>query len=243
MQFQHSLCEGKPQACALVISVFCAVRDLAEWLHGLFDFASGDARAFVCYGYLQTSIIEHVCHDGDVRIGFCEFKGITDQVYQYLPHKALVGADIGNTALEVRFDFDVIAEGSGIQHTGNGIHQLFYIYLAFIKLDTAGLDLRHIQNVADQVEQVFAAFADTRDVFEVFLRTDWAEKLVFDHFGKTDDRVQRCTQLVAHIREELGFRGIGLFGLFLGDAGTTWFAVGLGGHRGVCVCVCVCVCV
>ena len=81
-----------------------------------------------------------------------------------------------------------------------------------LEADTAGFDLRHVEDVTDHVEQIAAAFADVARVFAVFFRPERPEHSQFHDFGETDDGVERRAQLVAHIGEEFGFRLVRLLG-------------------------------
>jgi hypothetical protein len=51
---------------------------------------------------------------------------------------------------------------------------------------------------------------------------------VLDHLGKTDDGIERCAQLVAHIGEELCARGIGTLGIFFGGGELAFIERALG---------------
>ena len=91
--------------------------------------------------------------------------------------------------------------------------------------DAAGFDLRHVEDVVDDVEQIVAAFADVAGIFAVFFGAERSEHGGFHDFGKADDGVERRAQLVAHVGEEfrfglVGFLGAGLLlGVFFGEIG------------------------
>ncbi len=53
---------------------------------------------------------------------------------------------------------------------------------------------------------------DVAAVFVVFVGAERAEHSRFHDFRETDDRVERCTQLVAHIGEEFRLGGVGFLG-------------------------------
>ena len=92
-----------------------------------------------------------------------------------------------------------------------------------VEADAAGLDLRHIEDVVDDLEQILPAAADVAAIFVIFLGTERPEHIGFHDLGESDDRVERRAQLMAHIGEEfrfrlIGFFGAGLFGgIFLGQ--------------------------
>ena len=86
-----------------------------------------------------------------------------------------------------------------------------------IEADAAGLDLRHVEDVVDDVEQILPAAADVAAIFVVFLGAERAEHAGFHDLGEADDGVERRAQLVAHVGEEfrlglVGFLGAGLLG-------------------------------
>src|SRR5205814_1920303 len=65
------------------------------------------------------------------------------------------------------------------------------------------LDLAEIENVVDQRQQVLARIVNVIDVGELTL-VQLAEHLLPQDLREADDRVQRCSQLVRHRREEVG---------------------------------------
>ena len=81
-----------------------------------------------------------------------------------------------------------------------------------VEADAAGLDLRHVEDVVDDVEQVLAALVDVLAVVAVLVAADRAEHLRLHDLGEADDGVERRAQLVAHIGEEARLRLVGLFG-------------------------------
>ncbi len=78
-----------------------------------------------------------------------------------------------------------------------------------------GLEPGHVQNVADHVQQVFAARQDVLAIVAVFFRSERAEGLVAHQLREADDRIERRAQLVAHVGEKIGLGAIGRFGLRL----------------------------
>ena len=66
----------------------------------------------------------------------------------------------------------------------------------------AGLDLRHVENIIDDVEQEVAARMDVVDILLIAVGTERTECACLNHFRETDDRVERRTQLMGHIGEE-----------------------------------------
>ena len=83
------------------------------------------------------------------------------------------------------------------------------------KARAAGLDLRHVEDVVDDVEQIAPALADVAAVFEVFRVAERAEQPGLHDLGESDDGVERRAQLVAHVGEECRLRLVGLLGAVL----------------------------
>ncbi len=87
-----------------------------------------------------------------------------------------------------------------------------------VELHAAGLDLRHVEDVVDHVQQEVSAVADVAAIFVIFVGAERAEHAGFHDLGEADDGVERRAQLVAHIGEEFRLGLIGVFGagFFLG---------------------------
>src|SRR5205814_4959704 len=94
-----------------------------------------------------------------------------------------------------------------------------------VELDAPSLDLRHVENVADDVEQELPAVEDVTRIFDIFFRPDRPEHLVLHDLAETDDGVERGPELMAHIGEKLRFRPAGGFSpgllapVFVGEIG------------------------
>ena len=69
--------------------------------------------------------------------------------------------------------------------------------------DGAGLDLRQVENVADQVEQVGAGAVDGAGEFHLLGR-QVAVRIVGELLTQDQDRVERRAQLVRHVGQEFG---------------------------------------
>ncbi len=80
--------------------------------------------------------------------------------------------------------------------------------VADVELHAAGLDLRQVEDVVDELKQVPAGRVDVLEVV-VLLFVQLAEQPLEQHLGKADDRVERRAQLVRHVGEELGLVLVG----------------------------------
>ena len=72
-----------------------------------------------------------------------------------------------------------------------------------LELHPARLDLRQVEDLVDQLEQVAPRAADVLDVLLLAL-VEIAEHAVEQHFGEADHGVERRAQLVRHAGQELG---------------------------------------
>jgi hypothetical protein len=92
-----------------------------------------------------------------------------------------------------------------------------------VDLELAGLDLRQVEDLVDQVQQMRSGPGNApQRLDEVVLAGIGG--VLDQHFGNADDGVQRRAQLMAHVGEELALGQIGFFGLLLtafefGDVG------------------------
>ena len=74
---------------------------------------------------------------------------------------------------------------------------------AELELHPPGLDLREVEDLVDELEQVAPGVADVADVLLLAL-VELAEHPVEQHVGEADHGVQRRAQLVRHAGQELG---------------------------------------
>ena len=71
-----------------------------------------------------------------------------------------------------------------------------------IEFELAGLDLREIEEIVDQREQMRAAGVDVIDIAAVLVVADLAEALQPHHFREAEDGVERRAQFMADLGEE-----------------------------------------
>ena len=81
-----------------------------------------------------------------------------------------------------------------------------------MQLHLAGLDLRQIEDVVDQRQQVTAALSDEFHIFAILGRLERTECAVEDQLREAVDGVQRRAQLVRHVGEELRLAEVGHVG-------------------------------
>ena len=98
-------------------------------------------------------------------------------------------------------------------------HQLFGLHR-----DRARLDLRQIQDVADQIQQIGTRTMDRLREFDL-TRRQIRIRVLGELLTQDQDAVERCSQLVRHVREELRLvaRGEGELGRLLFERATSHF--------------------
>src|SRR5205814_10635810 len=79
-----------------------------------------------------------------------------------------------------------------------------------VQLELAGLDLREVEDVVDQRQQVLPALLDGRQAAGLLGRE---VAVPLQQLRIAEDRVERRAQLVAHAGQELALRAAGLGGL------------------------------
>ena len=146
---------------------------------------------------------------------FGELGRIAEQVEEVLTQLGLVRMHRSQVALEI------LHEGVAVlvdQRRDGRLHvaeQLGHIEGFEEQLHPVGLDLRQVEDVVDEREEMAAGAGDLlqfRDEPVPLL----VGRLLDQHLAVADDRVQRCTQLMAHRREEAAFGFVGRFGIALG---------------------------
>ena len=175
---------------------------LAEFLEHQRLLVLGDADAGVDDGDLDR-VLEPARAQRDAPARGGELDRVREQVDDDLLELADVGDPVAEAVLDLERQHQAVAAGPLAdqrravveQHRQRGPRQ--------IELHPAGLDLREVEDVVDQREQVVARAVDVEQVLELLV-VDLAEHLLAQHLGEADDRVERRAQLVRHVGEELG---------------------------------------
>ncbi len=144
--------------------------------------------------------------DADAALGG-ELDRVADEVDEDLAEFAAVGDDLagqGGPRREGEGDaFFLRLEGEHLVHRLEEGEELEGLV---VPLHLSGLDLREVEDLVDDVEEVLAAVVD--DVEGLALLR--SQGLVFaKNLGKSDDGVQGRAQLVRHLREEVALGPVG----------------------------------
>ena len=143
-----------------------------------------------------------------------ELDGVGDEIEQDLADRAVVADErrLGRAHVERH------REGSAFGALAHEMQQLVgerpQIELLLDDLDVAGLDLRQVEEVADDVQEMLAAGVDVARIFGI-ARRDGAEQARHDRLGIADDGVERRPELVAHVGEEIRLGPARRLGRFL----------------------------
>jgi len=73
------------------------------------------------------------------------------------------------------------------------------------ELHATRLDLAEVEHVVDELEKVLPRRVNVLEAFLTLLRSQIHE-VVLEDFAESQDRVQRCAQLVAHVCQELALQ-------------------------------------
>ncbi len=138
-----------------------------------------------------------------------QFYGICEEVDQNLPQAGGVALN-GNRHVES----DAMIELQTLLRCGDGndvnrrLHTAPQVDRNTFQLQLPGLDLREIQNIADQCQECVAARPDRLQI----LSAVGAGGIVLEELGHPEDRVERRPNLVAHVGEKLALGEIGTLG-------------------------------
>src|SRR3954465_6726379 len=81
------------------------------------------------------------------------------------------------------------------------------------EVKAASLDFRKIENVVDEFQQMLRILPDVRD--EALLPgIQWPLDLFGEELREPDNGMKRCSEFVAHARQELTFQTIGFLDIF-----------------------------
>ena len=106
----------------------------------------------------------------------------------------------------IEMEFQVLDLSALSQHLHRVVDQRVQIEGSPLHGDLAGFDFGHVQHIVDETQKMISAAADDGEVFAVVLRQI---RIAKHDSRKSEDRVQRSAQFMAHSRQEnaLGARG------------------------------------
>src|SRR4029079_2633918 len=147
-----------------------------------------------------------------------ELEGVRQQGLQHLLQALAVGEHrLRQLRVEADEEIDILRLGDVAERALDVAAQLVEHQVGRIDQHRAGLDLRQVEDVVDQRQQVVARGEDRLRELHL-LRREIALGVAGELVGQDQQAVERRAQLVRHVREELGLVLRGerqLLGLFL----------------------------
>src|SRR4029077_820563 len=122
---------------------------------------------------------------------------VGQQIQHDLPEGQATGVKRAKLGSDVKAEENSLLECSLTHHREAIVQRFADRELRAAQDHLAGLDLRQVQNVVQEVKQMLAK---APYVAQVVVRTlvELAKHALQEHFRKADDGVQRCAQLVGH---------------------------------------------
>ena len=160
----------------------------------------------------------HAAAHRDAAVLRRELHGVGQQIERDLLERAPVGleADAGR---DPGGDLELLllrARGDHAHRVGELAVELDVFQ---VELEPAGLDLRHVEDVVDDVEQILRRCAWMSRQYSSYLSEPSAPNMPGLHdLGEADDGVERRAQLVAHVGEEFRLGLVGFLGAVFSSA-------------------------
>ena len=124
----------------------------------------------------------------------------------------LVGAEAANIGRADHLDDIPNLVGQRLDDRQRLLEQGLNVYLLDKDIHLPGLDLRQIENVVDQSQQVPAGAFDLLQVADRLFVVP-VGGILLQNFAVADDRIERRAQLMRHVGEEARFGAAHRFGL------------------------------
>src|SRR5256714_1236761 len=131
-----------------------------------------------------------------------ELHRVREGVEPDLLHLPRVGLDEIDARRHLEGESDRVTSRTLAHHRDAVLERLDERERVDVELHPAGLDLGQIEDVVDQAEEMAARAEHVVEILGL-LWVERPEHLLEEHLGEPNDRVERCSQLVRHRREEL----------------------------------------
>src|SRR6185437_8134922 len=142
-----------------------------------------------------------------------ELHRIADEVDEHLTELCRVRVDLVERWRHDGLDRNAVLVATIAELTERLLHELTNLDGRDVQRDLSGLDLREVQNVVDECEELDAVGSDSLEIAEI-LRAEIPRLVLAKNVRESNHGVERCAQLVAHARQKValgGVRGLGLF--------------------------------
>jgi hypothetical protein len=113
----------------------------------------------------------------------------------------LVSHELSQPRVHILFQGDAVPGGPLPDQDQGILKSLGHVERRERQVHPTGLDLRQIQDVVDQGEEVLTGREDVPEVLGLLL-VHLAEQAVQEHLGEADDGVEGGPQLVGHVGQE-----------------------------------------
>ena len=147
-------------------------------------------------------------HDADHDLTLIgELDGVTNQIVDDLDYSGLVADQcIRYVTVDDRHQFQVLRMGLRCPKADGRLHAVTQIERFMSQYHLAGFELGKIQNVIDDAQQRVGRLLDHVEIVTLLS----GEFTLVKEPGEANDPVHRRADLMAHVREELGFGPVGL---------------------------------
>ena len=152
--------------------------------------------------------------DGDLA-ALGEFDGVAHQVDEDFlqPQGVAHQGRAGQAGVDLQPQRQALGGGLFAHDALEGVDHLAEVEGLVFEGEALGLDLGEVEDVVEQVEQLFGGHVDLDQLGQQVRVVDLFEQQV----GEAEDGVHRRAQLVAHVGQEGAFGAVGRFGGFLGE--------------------------
>ena len=177
--------------------------DLEELLEHVLELRLRDADAGV--GHAVDELVSDQA-DADLDLALPrELDRVAGQVHEALRDPPVVAVGDRQVVRDVDHEGEPLFRGERAQGRVHDVDDLPHRVVVEREVHAPGLDLREVQHVVDQAQQVSSVHLDVGERLPEHVR-NVAVEAVLEHLGEAEDRVHRRAQLVAHVGEELGLR-------------------------------------
>ena len=137
-----------------------------------------------------------------------ELDGVRQEVQEDLANLALVADKLPEAVVDRHVEPEPVA-GRALADEDHGAPDgRREIEAGELQLHPPRLDLRQVQDVVDEREEMAARGEDVLDVLGLLV-VELSEHALPEHLREADDRVERRAELVRHVGEELGLVAAG----------------------------------
>ena len=206
--------DAKPEPRAAVLARGARVR-LLERGEDRRNALGRDPDARIGHANAIGSVRDRIRVDGDGHAaGVRELHRVADEIDEHLAQLRRIRLNRPHRRRDDRLHRDAVLESTVSELHERILDEIADFDHGELQRDLPRLDLRQIQNVVDEREQLHAVGADALEVAQVD-RLEIPRLVLAEHVREADDGVERRAELVAHACEELALGRIRRLRLFL----------------------------